>query len=91
MPSVHSIADAILTREAGFVNDPFDPGGATNFGVTMHTMRRLGLDLNSDGCVSEANVRVLTRDHARRIFIDHYFNAPRIGGCLPPGIPAFLT
>ncbi|NNL17114.1 MAG: peptidoglycan-binding protein, partial [Boseongicola sp.] len=44
MPTIQSIADAILTREGGFVNDPSDPGGATKFGVTIHTMRRLGLD-----------------------------------------------
>ncbi len=79
MPTVTSIADAILSREGGFVNDPSDPGGATNFGVTIHTMRRLGLDLNGDGTVSEADVRLLTRGQARRIFIDHYFTAPRIG------------
>jgi hypothetical protein len=45
MQSVHQIASEILDREGGFVNDPDDPGGATNFGVTIHTMRRLGLDL----------------------------------------------
>ena len=78
-PTVTSIADAILSREGGYVNDPSDPGGATNFGVTIHTMRRLGLDLNGDDAVTEADVRLLTRDHARRIFIDHYFKAPRIG------------
>jgi len=79
MPSVQSIADAILTREGGFVNDPSDPGGATNFGVTIHTMRRLGLDLNGDGRIDTADVRVLSRAQARRIFIDHYFTEPRIG------------
>jgi lysozyme family protein len=31
------------------VNDPDDPGGATKFGVTIHTMRRLGLDLTATG------------------------------------------
>jgi len=88
MPSVKSIADAILAREGGFVNDPSDPGGATNFGVTIHTMRRLGLDLDGDGDVTEADVRVLTRDQARRIFIDHYFTAPRIGWLPEPLHPS---
>ncbi|SMX22103.1 holin-associated N-acetylmuramidase [Boseongicola aestuarii] len=79
MPTVHSIADAILTREGGFVNDPADPGGATKFGVTIHTLRRLGLDLTGDGRINVADVRVLSRAQARRIFIDHYFTEPRIG------------
>lgn len=78
MLTVTSIADAILDREGGFVNDPDDPGGATNFGVTIHTLRRLGLDLTGDGQVTEADVRRLTRVQARQIFIDHYFMAPRI-------------
>ena len=42
-------------------------------------MRRLGLDLDGDGAVSEADVRRLTRDQARDIFIRHYFHEPRIG------------
>jgi lysozyme family protein len=62
MPSVRKIAREIVAREGGYVNDPDDPGGATNFGVTIHTMRRLGLDLNRDGTVSAADVRALTRD-----------------------------
>lgn len=79
MPTVQSIADAILSREGGYVNDPSDPGGATNFGVTIHTMRRLGLDLTGDGLVDDADVRVLSRDQAKKIFIDSYFTEPRIG------------
>lgn len=78
MPTVEAIADKILSREGGYVNDSDDPGGATNHGVTIHTMRRLGLDLTGDGRVTEADVRRLTRTEARRIFIYEYFYRPRI-------------
>lgn len=78
MPTVTAIADEILSREGGYVNDPDDPGGATNHGVTIHTMRRLGLDLTGDGRVTSADVRVLTKDQARDIFIQEYFRKPRI-------------
>ena len=81
MRSVHQIASEILDREGGFVNDPDDLGGATNFGVTIHTMRRLGLDLTGDGAVSVADVRALTREQARKIFVEHYFNGPRSINC----------
>jgi lysozyme family protein len=80
MYSVQAIADEIIGREGGYVNDPDDPGGATNFGVTIHTMRRLGLDLTGDGRVSTADVRALTRDQARDIFVEHYFEKPGIAG-----------
>jgi len=85
MKSVPDLASEIVAREGGFVNDPDDPGGATNFGVTIGTMRRLGLDLNHDGLVDAADVRALTISQARQIFIDEYFNRPRLGA-LPAAI-----
>jgi len=78
MHDVRKLADQIVGREGGFVNDPNDPGGATNFGVTIHTMRRLGLDLTGDGRVTEADVRALTRQQAVDIFVNHYYHRPRI-------------
>lgn len=79
MQTVQQIAQEIVHREGGYVNDPDDPGGATNFGVTIHTMRRLGLDLDRDGDVDVSDVRKLTRSQAVDIFIKHYFEAPMIG------------
>ena len=61
MHSVTEIAKAIVAREGGYVNDPDDPGGATKYGVTLHTMRRLGMDLTGDGRISSADVRRLSR------------------------------
>lgn len=78
MQNVRQIAETIVAREGGYVNDPDDPGGATKYGVTIHTMRRLGLDLNSDGEVDARDVRRLTRAQAVNIFITHYFVDPGI-------------
>jgi len=78
MATVRQIAQEIVNREGGYVNDPDDPGGATNFGVTIHTMRRLGLDLDRDGTITSADVKRLTRAQAVEIFLEHYFNRPRI-------------
>ena len=85
MTDVRQIARAIVAREGGFVNDPDDPGGATKYGVTIHTMRRLGLDLDGDGRITVDDVRRLTRADAERIFIEEYFNRPRIAA-----LPAVL-
>jgi lysozyme family protein len=87
MQSVRQIATEIVKREGGFVDDPDDPGGATNFGVTIHTMRHLGLDLDRDGSVSVSDVRALTREQAIEIFETYYFEKPLIA-LLPEAIQA---
>ena len=78
MRSVQDIAKEIVAREGGYVNDPADPGGATKHGVTIHTLRRLGMDLDRDGQVTAADVRRLTRDQAVDIFLREYFAKPGI-------------
>ncbi|MFK7835090.1 MAG: holin-associated N-acetylmuramidase [Sulfitobacter sp.] len=84
MTTVRDIAEDIVGREGGYVNDPDDPGGATKFGVTIHTMQRLGLDLTGDGRVNAADVRTLSRAQAVDIFIKHYFERPRIAALPKP-------
>ncbi len=79
MQSVRQIAQEIVAREGGFVDDPDDPGGATKYGVTIHTLRRLGIDLTRDGVVDRRDVRALSRDQAVDIFISYYFEKPRLG------------
>lgn len=76
--SVQSIALDIVRREGGYVNDPDDPGGATKYGVTIHTMRRLGIDMDRDGDVDVQDVKLLTVEKAVEIFTRHYFRTPRI-------------
>lgn len=87
MQSVEQIAREIVRREGGFVNDPDDPGGATNFGVTIGTMKALGKDLNGDGRIDVADVRALTRAQAEQIFVEHYFKRPRLAE-LPEAVQA---
>ncbi|MDX1781006.1 MAG: holin-associated N-acetylmuramidase [Thalassovita sp.] len=78
MLDVRQVAQDIVAREGGFVDDPSDPGGATKHGVTIHTMRRLGLDLDGDGTVDTGDLRRLTRDKAVEIFLNDYFKRPGI-------------
>lgn len=89
MATVREIAEGIVAREGGFVNDPDDPGGATNHGVTLETLRRLGIDINTDGRIDVTDVRRLTRAQATDIYIQHYFNRPGIAalpGVLQPSV-----
>jgi lysozyme family protein len=78
MHSVESIAAEIVRREGGYVNDPDDPGGATKHGVTVHTMKGLGLDLTGDGRVDAADVKAMTPGQAADIYVRHYFRGPKL-------------
>ena len=87
MQRISDIAKEIVAREGGFVDDPDDPGGATKHGVTIHTLRRLGLDLDGDGDSDLADLHALTRQDAEAIFVEHYFHRPRIDA-LPEALQA---
>lgn len=87
MPDVRQIAEEIVGREGGFVNDPDDPGGATKHGVTIGTLRRLGIDVNRDTRIDVADVRALTRKQAVEIYLKHYYEGPGIAS-LPEAVQA---
>lgn len=87
MPNVREIAEEIVAREGGYVNDPDDPGGATKYGVTMGTLRRLGIDVNRDTRIDVADVKALTQKQAVEIYLKHYFEGPGIAA-LPEALQA---
>ena len=72
MHSVEEITREIIKREGGFVNDPDDPGGATKYGITIHTLRTLR------GQATIEDIRKLTLEQAAEIYQEHYFYAPKI-------------
>jgi len=85
--TIEDIASEIVAREGGFVNDPDDPGGMTNRGVTLATLRRLGVDLDGDGDADADDLKMLSVEDAAAIFVRHYYQAPRIDR-LPPALQA---
>lgn len=86
--SIRRVAEEIVLREGGYVNDPDDPGGVTNLGITLNTLRRLGLDIDGDGRVTENDLLALTPPLATDIYLEHYWRRPRLdllpGALQPP-------
>lgn len=75
---IHDTALQIARAEGGYVNDPADPGGPTNRGVTLATLRRLRVDVNVDGRSDMADLRALTLEQAAEVFLRDYYHRPRI-------------
>ena len=57
--------DKILQHEGGYVNDPADPGGETNFGISKRNF-------------PDVDIKNLTVDRAKEIYRANYWN--RVGG-----------
>ena len=80
----------ILKHEGGFVNHPKDPGGATNRGVTIGTLRRLGIDKDGDGDSDVVDLKALTADDAALVFKRFYGDAVQ-ADLLPRGLDYAMT
>ena len=70
----------VFEREGGYVDDPDDPGGATNLGITFATLKAW-----RHGAVTKADVRSLTKAEATRIYHANYW-LPALCDRLPGGI-----
>lgn len=64
----------ILKNESGFVDDPDDPGGATNKGITFKTFCSCANSL-LDTEPTMANLEALTDEQAGKIYRQNYWNA----------------
>lgn len=72
--------DLVLYHEGGYVDNPHDPGGATNMGITLSTLRAWrGRD------VTKGDVLDLTKTEAGRIYKAKYWDNIR-GDELPAGL-----
>ena len=75
MANIKILAPFILSFEGGYVNDPHDPGGATNRGVTIATWRQVGYDKDGDGDIDVADLKLITADDAvSRVIKPHYWD-----------------
>jgi lysozyme family protein len=70
-----------LREEGGYVDDPSDPGGATNMGITLATYRQWSDDPN----LGDVQVKDMTPKTARAIYRSLYWN-PLRADALPPGV-----
>ncbi|MDO9414013.1 MAG: glycosyl hydrolase 108 family protein [Pseudolabrys sp.] len=70
----------LLQHEGGYTNHPSDPGGPTNFGITIHDYRKY---VKAGG--TAADVKAMSLGEANRIYRTKYWDAQRCDD-LPAGV-----
>lgn len=66
----------VLEHEGGFSNHEADPGGATNFGISLRWLKSQGMygDLDDDGDVDIDDIKAIDLDTATRIYREKWWN-----------------
>lgn len=68
--------------EGGYSCDPDDPGGTTNFGVSLRWLKSLGLpqgDIDHDGDIDADDIRDLDKGTASTLFRKKFWDAYGLG------------
>jgi lysozyme family protein len=80
----------VLALEGGYTEDPYDPGGPTNFGITLDTYARdQGVTRAADNLAQlKAELKAIPHATVRRIYRERYWQA---ASCphLPPALAVF--
>ena len=85
----HALAH-VLAMEGGYTEDPYDPGGPTNLGITLATYARdQGVVLKPENLAQlKAELKAIPHATVRRIYRERYWQP---AGCpnLPPALAVF--
>lgn len=72
----------VLEREGGYVNHKADPGGATNFGVSLRFLLSvepdlinygLDFDFDNDGDIDADDIKAMTEQDAREVYFRFFW------------------
>lgn len=83
--SFETAVEAVLKTEGGYVDDPVDMGGATNFGITLRTLQ----DYRGKP-VTKEDVQNLTVLEAKKIYKEMYWDRLFLDQVRDPNVAYFL-
>lgn len=76
--------EMVLRHEGGYIKDPNDPGGATNYGISLRFLSKLGVidpadgylvgDVDRDGDIDIHDIILMTREDAIAIYRSQWWD-----------------
>lgn len=78
----------ILKNEGGYVDHKADPGGATNYGVSLRFLKTLGLygDFNNDGLINGNDIKSMNVNEAKALYKKFWWDKHKYGHIESPKI-----
>ena len=66
--------NVVLKHEGGYSNNPNDPGGPTNYGISLRFIKEIGLDINNDSQTDLNDVKEIYFSDAIDIYKNHWWD-----------------
>lgn len=76
MADSRQLSKFVLSFESSkYTNRKSDRGGATKYGITLATWKKVGYDKNGDRAITAEDIKLLTEDDYNRVFKLNYWDA----------------
>ena len=81
MASFEPAIGRVLREEGGYVNDPDDPGGATNYGISLRWLKGIAKrgDFDDDGDVDAQDIRLIDSTRAIELYREFWWDKFKYG------------
>jgi len=73
--------EALIVNEGGFSNHEKDPGGATQYGISLRFLQSLGTygDIDKNGIVDENDIKLIDLDFSKDTYKKYFWDNNRYG------------
>jgi lysozyme family protein len=82
MSTFDKAINLLLKHEGGYVNNPNDPGGATNYGVSLRFLQEMPLtvgDFDHDGDIDREDIKNMSVEDAKRVYKTAWWDKYKYG------------
>lgn len=80
--------EALIVNEGGFSNHEKDPGGATQYGISLRFLQSLGTygDIDKNRIVDEQDIKLIDLDFSKEIYKKYFWDNNKYGDISSQGV-----